>query len=79
MQHHFYNKCEAAQLFSTHSHQKRVNSGGSWDTEDWSDDAGHSALITGTNRILTCIKIGNLICNCSQYYCFTVFFYSFIK
>ncbi len=31
--------------------------------------------ITGTNHILKCIKIDNVICNFSQYCCFTVFFY----
>ncbi len=32
--------------------------------------------ITGTNHILKCIKIDNVICNFSQYCCFTVFFLS---
>ncbi len=32
---------------------------GSYDTEDWSDDAENSALITGINYILYYIKIEN--------------------
>jgi len=32
---------------------------GSCDTEDWSNDAENSALITGINYILKCIKIEN--------------------
>ncbi len=32
---------------------------GSCDTEDWSNDAENSALITGINYILIYIQIGN--------------------
>ncbi len=35
----------------------RLNSGGSCDTEDWSNDAENSALITGINYILKYINI----------------------
>ncbi len=41
-------KNEAEQLFE-----------GSCDTEDWSNDAENSALITEINYILTCIQIQN--------------------
>ncbi len=34
-------------------------SGGSCDTEDWSNDAENAALITGINYILKNIKIEN--------------------
>ncbi len=34
----------------------RMISEGSCDTEDWSNDAGNSALITGINYIFTYIK-----------------------
>ncbi len=34
-------------------------SGGSCDTEDWSNDAENPALITGINYILKYIKIEN--------------------
>ncbi len=34
---------------------------GSCDTEDWSNDAENTALITGINYILTYIKIENII------------------
>ncbi len=37
----------------------RMISEGSYDTEDWSDDAANSALITGINYILYYIKIEN--------------------
>ncbi len=40
---------------------------GSCDTEDWSNDAENSALITGINYILKYILN---IKNISQYYCF---------
>ncbi len=33
---------------------------GSCDTEDWSNDAENSALITGINYILTYIKMENI-------------------
>ncbi len=36
----------------------RMISEGSCDTEDWSNDAENSALITEINSILKCIKIG---------------------
>ncbi len=45
---------------------------GSCDSEDWSNDAENSALITETNYILKYIKIETLILNCniSQNYSF---------
>ncbi len=44
---------------------------GSCDTEDWSNDAGNSALLKGINYILKYIKIENYFKrkNISQYYC----------
>ncbi len=36
-----------------------MNSEGSCDTEDWSNDAGNSALITGINYILGYIQMEN--------------------
>ncbi len=36
---------------------------GSCDTEDWSNDAENSALITGINYILTYIQIKKVILN----------------
>jgi len=52
---------------------------GSCDTEDWSNDAENTALITGINYILTYIQIENVfIWNCSnisQYSCFYCIFY----
>jgi len=60
---------EAAQLFSTliviinvscaSNHNIRVISEGSCDTEDGSNDAEKSALITGINDILKYIQIEN--------------------
>ncbi len=50
---------------------------GSCDTEDWSNDAENSALITGINSILKYIKIGTNIRNCIkilQYYFFFCIF-----
>ncbi len=53
---------------------------GSCDTEDWSNDAENSALITGINYILKYITIDNslkqsiLNCNISQYYWFYCIF-----
>ncbi len=44
---------------------------GSCDTEDWSNDAENSALITEINYILTYIQIQNSSCNIiSEYFCF---------
>ncbi len=51
----------------------RMISEGSCDTEDWSNDAKNSALITGINYILQYIQIEDSILNCknvSQYYWF---------
>ncbi len=39
---------------------------GSCDTEDWSNDAENSALITGINYILKYIKIETVILNCNN-------------
>ncbi len=59
---HGTSKYEAAQLFSTLIIRNiswaanlhiRMISEGSCDTEDWSNDAENSALITGINYILT--------------------------
>ncbi len=50
---------------------------GSCDTEDWSNDAENTALITGINYILKYIKIENFILNCnniSQNYYFFLYF-----
>ncbi len=50
---------------------------GSCDTEDWSNDAENSALITGINYIFKYIKKKIFISNCnniSQYYCFYCIF-----
>ncbi len=62
----FPQKYEAAQLFSiliiiinASNQHIRMISEGSCDTEDWSNDAGNSALITGINYILTYIIIVN--------------------
>ncbi len=65
----FPQKYEAAQLFSTlmiirndswaASHHIRMISEESCDTEDWSNDAENSVLITGINYILTYMKIEN--------------------
>ncbi len=45
---------------------------GSCDTEDWSNDAENTALITEINYILKYIQIENssMYNNISQYYCF---------
>jgi len=54
-----------------------VISEGSCDTEDWSNDAENSALITEINYILKYIKMGTVILNCnniSPYYCFYCIF-----
>ncbi len=50
---------KAAQLFPTLiiNQHIRMISEGSRDTEDWSNDAENSALITGINDILKYIKI----------------------
>ncbi len=51
----------------------RMISEGSCDTEDWSNDAENSDLITAINYILTFIHIETAILNCnniSHYYCF---------
>jgi len=40
-------------------HHIRIISEGSFDTEDWSNDAENSALITGKNDILLYIHIEN--------------------
>ncbi len=48
-------------------------SGGSCDTEDWSNDAENSALITGINLHFTIYSNRSIILNSnniSQYYCF---------
>ncbi len=44
---------------------------GSCDTEDWSNDAENSAMITEINYILKCIKIENSLNsnNIAQFYC----------
>jgi len=65
----FPQKYEAAQMFSwliivinvswAANHHIRVISDGSCDTEDWSNDAENSALITGINYILLYIHIEN--------------------
>ncbi len=39
---------------------------GSCDTEDWSNDAENSALITGINYILQYIQIENSYLNCNN-------------
>ncbi len=39
---------------------------GSCDTEDWSNDAENSALITGINFILNHIQIKTVILNCKN-------------
>ncbi len=52
---------------------------GSCDTEDWSNDAENSALITVINYNLMYIKYKTIILNCniiSQFYCI---FYILIK
>ncbi len=64
----FPQKYKAAQLFSTlviinvswaaNLHIIMI-SGGSCDTEDWSNDAENTALITGINNILQYIQIEN--------------------
>jgi len=41
-------------------HHIRVISQGSCNTEDWSNDAENSALITGINYILLYIQIENI-------------------
>jgi len=41
------------------NHHIRVISGGSCDSEDWSNDAGNPALITGINYTLLYIHIEN--------------------
>ncbi len=46
---------------------------GSCDTEDWSNDAENSGLVTGINYNLQYIQIDFFFLNCnniSQYYCF---------
>ncbi len=43
---------------------------GSCDTEDWSNDAGNSALHHRNNYILKCIVIENSCIDISQYYSF---------
>jgi len=64
-----FRKKDASQnidLFSTliiiraSNHYIRVISEGSCDTEDWSNDAENSALITGINYILPYIHIDRL-------------------
>ncbi len=64
----FPQKYEAAQLFTTLSiiinvswaaNQHRMISEGSCDTEDWSNDAENTALITRINYILIYIQIEN--------------------
>jgi len=49
---------------------------GSCYTEDWSNDAEHSALITGINYTLLYIQIETILSNCniSQYYIFFTLF-----
>ncbi len=63
---HFYKKYQAAYLFSTWLIIRNVSkqhiqiiSEGSCDTEDWSNVAENSALITGINYILKSIAIDN--------------------
>jgi len=49
---------------------------GSCDTEDWSNDAENSALITGINYVLLYIQIENCILNCNiifQYCFYSIF------
>ncbi len=48
----------------------RMISEGSCDTEDWSNDAGNSALHHRNNYILKCIVIENSCIDISQYYSF---------
>ncbi len=65
----FHKKYEAAKLFSkliiirnvswTANQYISMISEGSCDTEDWSNDAENSALITGINYILKYIQIEN--------------------
>ncbi len=51
--------------------QIRMISEGSCDTEDWSNDAENSALITEINYILKYIKMEVILnCNISNDYCF---------
>ncbi len=69
-------KCEAAQLLSAlvmvrnisgaANQHIRMISEGSCDTEDWSDDAGNSALITEINDILKYIHIKAVILSCNN-------------
>ncbi len=69
MHHGFHKKYEAAQLFSTwiiiihvswaSNQHIRMISEESCDTEDWSNDAENSALITEINYILKYITIQN--------------------
>ncbi len=49
---------------------------GSRDTEDWSNDAENTALITEINYILICSNRKQLflVKNISQYYCFCCIF-----
>ncbi len=44
--------------WAANQHIRKISEG-SCDTEDWSDDAENSALITGINDILYYIKIEN--------------------
>ncbi len=71
LNHILHKQYEAAQLFSTlimisvswaSKQHIRMISEGSCDTEDWSNEAENSALITGMNYILKCIKIENSYC-----------------
>ncbi len=68
MYHGFHKRYEAVQLFSTLITTRNVSwanqyirmiSEGSCDTEDWTNDAENSALITAINYILTYIHIEN--------------------
>ncbi len=67
---HGLQKNEAPQLFSilifffASNQHIRMISEGSCDTEDWSNDAENSALITGINYILKYITIENTIFYC---------------
>ncbi len=64
-----YHDFEVAQQFSTlliirnvswaANHHIRMISEGTRDTEDWSNDAENTALITAINYILTFIQIEN--------------------
>ncbi len=51
-------------------------SDGSCDTEDWSNDAENSYLITGTNYILQYIHIENSYFKLQNYFTILLYFWS---